>query len=54
LLNRAMDLFRGRPDKEWSLADCVSFVVMSDEHLSESLSCDHHFVQAGFRALMLE
>lgn len=54
LLNRAMDLFRERPDKEWSLADCVSFVVMSDERLTESLSCDHHFVQAGFRALMLE
>ena len=54
LLNRAMEFFRNRPDKDWSLADCVSFVVMSDEHLTESLSCDYHLVQAGFRALMLE
>lgn len=54
LLNRAMELFRNRSDKEWSLVDCVSFVVMTDEHLTDSLSCDQHFVQAGFRALMLE
>jgi hypothetical protein len=54
LLDHAIDLFRKRSDKEWSLTDCASFVLMSDEHLTEALSCDHHFVQAGFRALLLE
>jgi predicted nucleic acid-binding protein len=54
LLERAMDLFRKRPDKQWSLCDCASFVLMGDEHLTDALSCDHHFLEAGFRALMLE
>lgn len=54
LLQRAMALFRSRPDNAWSLADCTSFVVMSEEHLTEALTCDQHFVQAGFRALLLE
>lgn len=54
LLERAMDLFRNRPDKVWSLADCASFVLMSDHGLSDALACDRHFVQAGFRALLLE
>ena len=54
LLKRGMELFRNRPDKAWSLADCASFVVMADHHLAEALTCDQHFIQAGFRALLLE
>jgi predicted nucleic acid-binding protein len=54
LLDRAMQLFRERSDKAWSLTDCASFLVMQDEQLTLALSCDHHFVQAGFRALLLE
>jgi uncharacterized protein len=54
LLRRGMELFRDRPDKAWSLADCTSFVVMADHHLADALTCDHHFVQAGFHALLLE
>ncbi|MBI3319171.1 MAG: type II toxin-antitoxin system VapC family toxin [Candidatus Omnitrophica bacterium] len=54
LLQRAMELFRNRPDKAWSLTDCISFLLMSDHHLTDALACDHHFVQAGFRALLLE
>ena len=49
LLEHGMRLYRERPDKSWSLTDCVSFVVMTDQHLKEALTCDHHFVQAGFR-----
>ena len=54
LLERGMELFRNRPDKAWTLADCTSFVLMGDQHLSDALACDQHFVQAGFRALLLE
>jgi len=43
-----MDLYRRRQDKDWSLTDCISFVVMADEGLTESLTADRHFEQAGF------
>lgn len=49
---RGMELYRQRPDKEWSLTDCISFVVMNDEGLTEALTGDRHFEQAGFVALL--
>lgn len=54
LLERGMELFRNRPDKAWTLADCTSFVLMGDHDLTDAPSCDQHFVQAGFRAFLLE
>lgn len=51
-LNHAMQLFRTRMDKSWSLTDCLSFVVMNQHGLTDALTADQHFV--GFRALMLE
>ncbi len=45
-------LYRARPDKEWSLTDCISFVVMTREGITEALTGDHHFEQAGFIALL--
>ena len=54
LLWRGFRHFRSRPDKEWSLTDCLSFVVMSDEGLTDALTGDHHFEQAGFTALLRE
>jgi predicted nucleic acid-binding protein len=45
-------LFARRPDKSWSLTDCISFVVMADRGLTEALTGDRHFEQAGFRALL--
>jgi predicted nucleic acid-binding protein len=45
------DLFAARPDKAWSLTDCISFGVMTERGLSEALTADHHFEQAGFRAV---
>lgn len=49
---RALDLFASRADKEWSLTDCVSFVVMRDHAITQALSTDAHFAQAGFEALL--
>lgn len=47
-----LELFANRPDKEWSLTDCISFAVMQKEGISEALTGDHHFEQAGFVALL--
>ena len=52
LFARGVELFRQRLDKEWSLTDCISFVVMSDDGIVSALTGDHHFEQAGFRALL--
>ena len=52
LRRRAIELFAQRPDKEWSLCDCLSFVVMVDNAIDAALTPDHHFAQAGFTALM--
>ncbi|MBI5388000.1 MAG: type II toxin-antitoxin system VapC family toxin [Verrucomicrobia bacterium] len=50
LFHRGLALYDQRPDKEWSLTDCISFVVMKDEGMTEALTGDHHFEQAGFTA----
>jgi predicted nucleic acid-binding protein len=54
LLQEARDLYRARPDKEWGLTDCVSFALMRHEGITEALTADIHFRQAGFIALLLE
>jgi uncharacterized protein len=52
LLDRGPQLYSRRADKEWSLTDCTSFVVMQNEGLTEALTTDHHFEQAGFAVLL--
>jgi uncharacterized protein len=52
LFHRGLDLFEARLDKEWGLVDCISFVVMWDRALTEALTSDEHFEQAGFIALL--
>ncbi len=54
LYQRAFQLFEERSDKEWGMTDCLSFVVMEERSLHEALTADHHFREAGFRALLLE
>jgi uncharacterized protein len=54
LFSQAVELYQSRPDKAWGLTDCISFVVMRTNNLSDALTTDRHFVQAGFRALMLD
>lgn len=54
LYKRAFQLYRERPDKEWGITDCISFVVMQDRGLTAALTTDEHFQQAGFQPLLWE
>ncbi|HLA83753.1 MAG TPA: PIN domain-containing protein [Thermoguttaceae bacterium] len=54
LFEQGIDLFAKRPDKEWSLTDCISFIVMQEYGLTEALTADRHFEQAGFKAVLRE
>jgi uncharacterized protein len=44
--------FRQHADQAYSFTDCASFVVMHEMGLSEALTTDQHFTEAGFRALL--
>lgn len=50
----AVELYARRKDKEWSLTDCASFLVMREQGLRSALTSDRHFTQSGFRALLME
>lgn len=52
LLTDGPTLYRQRSDKEWSLTDCTSFVVMRREQLTQAFTSDRHFEQAGFVKLL--
>jgi uncharacterized protein len=52
LFDEGIHLFAERPDKEWSLTDCISFIIMREYDLTDALTADHHFEQAGFRILL--
>ena len=54
LFDAAYRLFRERPDKEWSLTNCVSFIIMREQRIFQALAADDHFTQAGFVPLLLE
>ena len=54
LLKRAINLYENRGDKEWGLTDCISFIVMDDNDLTVAFTADDHFVQAGFRARLID
>ena len=52
LFRAGLELFAKRRDKEWSLVDCISFMVMKQRRLTDALTTDHHFKQAGYSALL--
>lgn len=49
---QAWQLLKSHQDKEWSLVDCTSFVLMKQRGILEALTTDHHFEQAGFVSLL--
>lgn len=54
LLASAIALYKQMDDKQWSLVDCVSFVVMRERDIAAALTSDRHFIQAGFQALLAD
>ncbi|MDX2231094.1 MAG: PIN domain-containing protein [Leptolyngbyaceae cyanobacterium bins.349] len=53
LLLEGFALYQTYQDKEWSLVDCISFVVMRQQGIQQALTFDHHFDQAGFQRLVV-
>jgi predicted nucleic acid-binding protein len=47
-----LEYHRQRPDKEWSMVDCISFRLMKERGVTQALTHDQHFEQAGFEALL--
>jgi predicted nucleic acid-binding protein len=52
LFEQGIELYAKRPDKEWSLTDCISFIVMREYGLTDALTADHHYQQAGLTVLL--
>jgi hypothetical protein len=52
LIENGIQEYSRRLDQQWSFTDCTSFVVMRRRKISDALTADHHFDQAGFRALL--
>ncbi len=49
LFQAGWNYFQKHKDKEYSLTDCISFIVMEEFEISEAFAFDRHFVQAGFK-----
>lgn len=52
LYAKGWELYSNRLDKDWGVIDCISFVIMQERNLTEALTSDHHFEQAGFKILL--
>lgn len=52
LFQKGWQLYKQRLDKEWSLTDCISFIVMTENNITQAFTSDHHFEQAGFTKLL--
>lgn len=52
LEQRAWALWEARLDKDWSVVDCTSFIIMENLAITEAITADKHFEQAGFVRLL--
>lgn len=50
--NAGLQLYHQRQDKHWSMTDCISFSLMEREGMTDALTSDHHFEQAGFKIVL--
>lgn len=48
LHEQAWEFLKLRSNLDWSLVDASSFVLMNQRGITEALTLDHHFEQAGF------
>jgi len=46
------ELYEARPDKRYSLTDCVSMTIMRKRAITDVLTHDGHFNQEGFSILL--
>ena len=53
LLERAIDLYEQRPDKTYSLTDCISMIICRDRGITDVLTSDKDFEQEGFTRLLV-
>ncbi len=54
LYKQGFSLFCQRQDKSWGIVDCISFLVMQERRITDALTADKHFEQAGFKAVLLD
>lgn len=52
LFIRGVEFYKKRPDKSYSLTDCISMNICRDRGIADVLSHDHHFSQEGLNLLM--
>ncbi len=52
LNQQALSLLEARLDKDYSLCDAISFLLMKERGLVDALTTDHHFEQEGLRKLL--
>jgi predicted nucleic acid-binding protein len=52
LFDAGLELYRRRPDKGYSLADCISMLMCEERRITNVLTNDHHFTQEGFTVLL--
>lgn len=52
LFAAAVGLYAATLDKSWSVTDCSSFLLMRERGITEALTEDRHFMQAGFTPLL--
>ena len=52
LFQAGLNLYRRRPDKGYSLTDCMSMAICMEQRIEQVLTHDRHFAQEGFEILL--